>query len=92
MLGSSILWSSIRAACTERVLSVKEKCFRQKKMKGLFSLASLNSYHGVIWWYAIHDKLHIQIIRNDMIHMNVLIATKDMGTCVEHLPCYHKGH
>jgi len=39
--------------------------FRQKNMNGLFSLASLNSYQGVIWWYARHDKLHIQIIRND---------------------------
>jgi len=28
----------------------------------------------------------------EMIHINVLIAMEDMGTCVEHLPRYHKGH
>jgi hypothetical protein len=28
----------------------------------------------------------------EMIHINMLIAMKDMGTSVEHLPRYHKGH
>jgi hypothetical protein len=28
----------------------------------------------------------------EMIHINVLIAMKDMGTYVEHLPFYNKGH
>jgi hypothetical protein len=64
MLGNNILRSSIRAARVESTF-IQGKCFRQKKMNRLFSLASLNSYQGVIWWYARHDNLHIQIIRND---------------------------